>query len=401
MTSIRIIKYSLPALISISSLVGYFFFPLSAEVHALILCVNVAAWVWATRSAMNASLHESKTSDSEPTEEEQAIAGLEQLVGEVSNDVGQISQASRHNVDQVQTLVSDALRGLVASFDGLSRHTQSQKDIIEVLAENMTTQEQDDAASFNSSMAEIDNVLKHFVDILVETSRSSMDLLHQIDGMAEQVNAVTKLLADVKGIADKTNLLALNAAIEAARAGEAGRGFAVVADEVRSLSGHTNRLSDQIDSVVKHILLSMDAAREVINSMASQDMNMMLTSKKRVDEMASEISRLNDLASEKIKEVEGIADVIAADLNRAVTSLQFDDMVMQLLSHLHNSLESLEECMDRLKQGSVAEDLPAAQAIIGELKQLADDSYRNVQGVVGGGAQTKRADVVEEDIELF
>lgn len=71
----------------------------------------------------------------------------------------------------------------------------------------------------------------------------------------EQIEFLTKVILDITG---RTNLLAINASIEASRAGEAGKGFKVVADEIRTLAENSKNTVNQIQSVSKIIIGSVE-----------------------------------------------------------------------------------------------------------------------------------------------
>lgn len=81
-----------------------------------------------------------------------------------------------------------------------------------------------------------------------------------IDVMSQKSSEIGDILGVIMGISEQTNLLALNAAIEAARAGEQGKGFAVVADEIRKLAEQSNASVQKIDSIVREVQDSINAA---------------------------------------------------------------------------------------------------------------------------------------------
>ena len=182
-----------------------------------------------------------------------------------------------------------------------------------------------------------------------------MALVDKLDDMMLQTNTVGAMLNDIKEITDQTNLLALNAAIEAARAGDAGRGFAVVADEVRKLSRKTDSFSEQIRKVMGKTQQSMLAASGLAEVMATKDMNIALSSKRRVEGMMQEVVKINHMLAEKLGSVDTISQGISDKVQKAVTCLQFEDMVTQILEHISGRADAMCNLAQVLNRGMTME----------------------------------------------
>lgn len=140
-------------------------------------------------------------------------------------------------LEQVGTLVRDAINGLIESFTAISQQAHSQQQL--ALGMTQATGANGEKVDFEDFVRDTSRTLSIFVDNTIKNSQTAMGLVERMSDISAEVANVLGILGDIDQIAKQTNFLALNAAIEAARAGEAGRGFAVVADEVRNLSLRT------------------------------------------------------------------------------------------------------------------------------------------------------------------
>ncbi|HLI18292.1 MAG TPA: methyl-accepting chemotaxis protein, partial [Rhodanobacteraceae bacterium] len=214
-------------------------------------------------------------------------------------------------------------------------------------------------------------LLEHFVGLVVHLSRDSLRIVYRIDEMSKEMDAVFGLLRNVNTIAEETNLLALNAAIEAARAGESGRGFAVVAGEIRNLARHSNQFNEQIGSHVELSRKSMEQLRDLVGAMASQDMSVALASKGDIDAMMARLGSSDSRIAEITERVASLAHGLGSDVAITVRSLQFEDILSQILNHTNRRLVELQDVATR---GS--EDIESMLRLRASREQLRDYAER-------------------------
>jgi methyl-accepting chemotaxis protein len=272
----------------------------------------------------------------------------------------------REEVLRTQSLLADAFSQLTTSFHGMNELTDRQRDtalgVSGALVGEGTTKQ------FDEFVANTSQVMQRIVDNVVLNGKLGVELAEMTDGIAQHTRTVQGILSEIGSIAKQTNLLALNAAIEAARAGEAGRGFAVVADEVRDLSGRTTQFSQQINKVIQRMQEAVHQTEVAIQRLAGQDMTFALDSKLSVEQIIRTMEDQARARNEAISDLARGSGEVSAVVNKAITALQFQDMTAQLLSHILQRMETLDQVFGDL--GRLGNDL-SQHAASGDVKAMA------------------------------
>ncbi|WP_063674424.1 methyl-accepting chemotaxis protein [Dyella thiooxydans] len=343
----------LPASI-VALLVSLFWHP--AWLAPLLVVLLTAVWIVESRRVPPAPEVEATS----PAHVEPVREALEDVRSALVDELGHATR----ELHQAMDLLRDAVLELGGGFDGLSRKTGQQQSLLKQIIDV-----QNGEVSVQDFAGRTSDLLEHFVGMIVQMSRESLRIVYRIDGMAKEMDAVFGLLKNVNTIAEETNLLALNASIEAARAGEAGRGFAVVAGEIRNLASHSNQFNDQIGSHVERARGAMEQLRGLVGTMASQDLNVALSAKGGIDAMMSHVTESDARTSAVADQVVEINRGLGSDVSTTIRSLQFEDILSQLINQTRTRLVELQEVIsdstrdiEDLACGGVEDDAIAQRA---------------------------------------
>ncbi|HLN23426.1 MAG TPA: methyl-accepting chemotaxis protein [Patescibacteria group bacterium] len=170
--------------------------------------------------------------------------------------------------------IKAAVEHLHTSADTLSANaeqTQRQSAAVSAATDQATANVQTVSAASSELAASINEISRQ-VSQSAMTSRAATDeaaeATKKISGLANSAHKIGEVVSLINDIAAQTNLLALNATIESARAGDAGKGFAVVANEVKHLAGQTGRATDDIANQVSSVQDETKATVSAIEGIA-------------------------------------------------------------------------------------------------------------------------------------
>ena len=259
------------------------------------------------------------------------------ILNDADTEMSQQFMQLDDEVSRLEGIQSGAIKELFDGFTALGEQSQLQIAMVTDLIQSVEdTGGEQEHKGFKEEATEL---IALFVTSIQKMSNGSLHLVDSMNSMNENINAVQSLLGEFDSISAQTNLLALNAAIEAARVGEAGRGFSVVAGEMRTLSTRSAGFSSQIKDNYQQILVTMNDAKSIIGQLASNDLDLTLTSQNRMEELMIELETQNKQVSEKLVEISDISTCIQGSVDQSLLGLQFEDMTKQLLAHMSSRIE--------------------------------------------------------------
>jgi len=284
---------------------------------------------------------------------------LRETLTEVKHVLEQTIDIAECELTRISTLVKDSVVGISTSFMDLQALNTKQQSMIGTLISNDNSIGSGQETILESFIENSSKTLDKFVDVIVNTSKKSLETMNFTDDMVKQFDGIFNLLEQVERLASQTNLLALNAAIEAARAGDAGRGFAVVANEVRSLSINSTELNEDIRSEINQAKVIIAKLRSSVEEMASADMTSTLEAKDEVSMMMKHVEKTNKETSKGVEELSTITPQIEEVVGVGVRSLQFEDLTFQTIENLKEELHGIKmisKQFDQLTRLSFIED---------------------------------------------
>lgn len=387
----------------------------SSDVVSIASFLFVLAWLihmqWQKHRIKKSNKHENLTTKEKKGSNEKFNA-IHKITKAANNTINESMNSIKIELGQVRDLISNSVVNLNESFYGLNTDVRSQGDLMNSLSGRIQTDdgvdEKDDdkseALSIHSFINKTNSILKSFVDIMVNNSKHSMDIVSSIEDLSTDMKLIFKFLDEVKQIADQTNLLALNAAIEAARAGESGRGFAVVADEVRNLSLTSNKLNDEIKSCVTSAQLQLKKASEMVEKAASEDVTQVLVNTEQIDSMMGSLSDLESYINNSVDEASVINEKISEKTSTAIRNLQFEDIVRQVVINTDEKIDLLSSFVqhftDNLCAIEACNDAEKTTVMLTKMKNELDNIKHELISLPVK-KPTSQSNMAEGDVDFF
>lgn len=248
-------------------------------------------------------------------------------------------------INSAKNMGDDAVSNLTRTFSDIVRKLGS---ILEI--SKSTVSQGGEAASFVSvidkSKQDFKKVINEFKTVMESVRENREMMFAEINAYATDLKVMAE---EAKLAAVQSKMIALNAQIEAVSSGKDGLAFSAVVVEMRAQASRAAETSARMAKKVEEIdnALSMLSA-EVQNSSGAEKAKI-LEAESTFSEVVDRFNAITDNLSRSIQNMENESVQVRNGVSNALIALQFQDSVSQVLDHV---AENIDELNEKIKMGS-------------------------------------------------
>ncbi|GEM_PF-5365793 len=259
----------------------------------------------------------------------------------------------RGEFQQLRGILGDATDNLSSSFTGLDEASAGQRQqlrelVDELLATTSGGAQEEQSHGIHRFARQSDAIVTRLVDSLSELSGCGERASDAFTGLLQRVEDILHHTREVDTINEQINLLATHTAIDSVRASEEGRRLARIAMDVRNLAERTRRFSTELRMVIEDARAHASDMGSEVQRLKRLDLGVAHEARDEVRRMGEVMRDLNARAGSQFEHVNEISLQIREHVFSGVMSLQFEDLMHQLMAHVETRIGALESTSDEL-----------------------------------------------------
>lgn len=292
---------------------------------------------------------------------------LRKVLGEVHDTSSQLAASSEELMasseqtskatEQVAELMQDAASGTTMQNESLAATEQLVGEMSLGVKEISSRVEHTEKIAMEASTKSEAGLVtvQEAVSHIQQVNDESKAMKAVIDDLRAKNDEILEIVAEITVIAKQTNILALNASIEASRAGQHGRGFAVVANEVKMLANSSGASAERINELMRE----MHEKTEAVQSTFARTGEGMVTSSQMISEAGEAFQMIRD----------AVQTVAAQAEEAAAASRQID----QGMGHVNKAVNDTMVLSNQIAAGT-EDGSAAAQEQLATMEEVAASS---------------------------
>jgi len=197
-------------------------------------------------------------------------------------DLGKNIKEQAYKTNSIISDIGDSTKNILMSFDSIA-YGNSENLESATEQKNMTYNINDMLAKVkeevvratsatNSSYSSLRTNNESVVDLKEKTyliAKNNKNVLSAIDIFIEYISQIKNIITSILDMSNQIDMLSLNAGIEAARAGKERKSFKEVASAIENLAAETDRLTDEVYTIIIDLEEDIVDARQAINDIAT------------------------------------------------------------------------------------------------------------------------------------
>jgi len=297
-------------------------------------------------------------------------------------------EAIRGQTHQVESLLKDAIASLHEAFGSIHEASDQQVKIMTAMMTEVVGTN-DDANIFQKA-ENASEILTGLVDTLLLSSKNNLRALTAMDGLHSDLQKLADLDQEQEAL-----MIQLC---------ECGKAEQVDVDKMCQVSEQLLEKQYAQSKFTKKTMAKFKKTHQLIDKVASKDMDEVFSSKDKVEEILNHFFQINELVTSTRVQVNQVNADMRKHLGSAIRALQFEDISTQSLGHTDRHLGRMAGMIAILTDGLKSLDQPgitietyvAGIAVI----HSAMSAYHHTLQLEGSNPVSQES-MDEGDIDLF
>lgn len=175
-----------------------------------IISIGMISWITGNYILLAKTVRYMEKEKVNAEESQKLVSEYEGLMEEADNEQNMQFEQMEDEISRVKSIQSDAIAGVINSFQGLEQQSRNQLDLVSNLIGLITESNNSDEKT-KSFREETTEMISMFLQSIEDMSVGSKHMVDAMNTMSYNINEIEKLLGEIDGISSQTNLLALNA----------------------------------------------------------------------------------------------------------------------------------------------------------------------------------------------
>lgn len=189
-----------------------------------------------------------------------------------------------------------------------------------------------------SSLSESDGKSKGKEKILFTDYGAKYDpLFNQLNEKIDDLGRLDKMIAEIKEDSEQMELIALNAMVISIKSGEKGQAFSRITENLQRLSNDMNLFAGKLSEEEAQLLSYINTLKQIFSGILAAQGNL----SKKGTTGSNDIKQLIASVSAPIGTMEGSINSIYPPIQKAMESLQLQDIIRQALDHVQKCVQEL------------------------------------------------------------